>query len=149
MCQCVILRLSCFISERCVHITLWCYKISTLHSGHTSSRDAGSERSARMGQRMQRFGSRHNCKQLCKQRSQGMAYLGHALQRQGSRLLARPCFGNLQSKKREVNPKSMSRTDTATLQIYSISKLETWPSEGLLCDSLLLHYAPAPAEMMG
>lgn len=56
--------------------------------------------------------------------------------RAGEQLLAQPCFGNLQSKKkREVNPKSTSRTGTATLQIYSRSKAETWPSAALVCRS--------------
>lgn len=39
---CVIWRLSCFISACCVHTTLQLYKMSTLHSGHTPPRGAGS-----------------------------------------------------------------------------------------------------------
>lgn len=94
------------------------------------------------------FGSRDNRKQLCKQCSRGLAYLGHALRGLHHQLLAQPCFGNPQSQKREGNLESMSRTDTAMSQIYSITKPKTWPSAGLVCGSLLLCYAPASVEML-
>lgn len=79
---------------------------------------------------MWRFGSRHNCKQLCKQLSQGMAYLGHALPGQGNGSSHSPALVPSKVKKRgqseeHVKDRDSNFTDSQQKQTGDLAQCRT------------------------
>lgn len=103
---CVIWRLSCCVSACCVHTTLRLYKISsTLHSGHTSPRGAGSQPRAPWDEECGALGAAQ-LQTAVSIVQPGLPYLGHA---------AAPAphparFGDCHSEKGELSP-MRSHTD--------------------------------------